>query len=194
MEHCPICHSILQSSEDGEAYTCSQQDCNYGSQSKKTLELCNALLSYSMMETLNLLVKFDDTKGAKMIFESFEAEQYLFKELHNGIPNAPLDVDDYDVFFDSIMKRIMEGLENNIPHVRLITLDLLWGFDESKWKEILPSLKDDESKEVSERVRRSIRWNSLTVEEQKKEMEEWRNQFPTDQETEESPGYGSLFG
>ena len=29
---------------------------------------------------------------------------------------------------------------------------------------------------------------------QKKEMEELRNQFPTDQETEESPGYGSLFG
>ena len=88
----------------------------------------------------------------------------------------------------------MKGLENKIPYIRLITLDLLWGFNESKWKEILPSLKDDKSKEVSERVNEWIQWNSLTVEEQKKEMEEGRNQFPTDQETKDLPGYGTLFG
>ena len=195
MNHCPICVNILQSSTDGEEYTCSQQDCNWGNQSKKTLELCNSLFSYRLSDALNLLIKFDDTKAAKMIFQSFEAEQYnCYHDVYDiDEKYAPGD-DDYDVFFDSIMKRIMEGLENKIPHIRLITLDLLWRLDESKWKEILPSLKDDESKEVSEIVSREIRWNSLTVEEQMKEREELRNQFPTDQETEESPGYGSLFG
>jgi len=188
MNHCPICNKILESSTDGEAYTCSQQDCNWGNQSKKALELSHLLLSDSLGDdALNLLVGFDDTKGAKMIFESFETEQ-----LYSPVP---LKGDDDDhLIFDGIMNRLMKGLENKIPYIRLITLDLLWGFNESKWKEILPSLKDDKSKEVSERVNEWIQWNSLTVEEQKKVMEEGRNQFPTDQETKDLPGYGTLFG